>query len=72
MYGWLKDSYKGEERYWSHILDVGFRKGSDSLDLNDDLLFDVISIDGEGLEGNGILFYFVTSLKMELTIIRLA
>lgn len=51
VYGWLDDSYTGEERYQSHILDIGFRKGSESLDSSDIVLFDVISIEeGEGFK----------------------
>lgn len=52
VYGWLNDSYSGEERYRSHILGIGFRKGREVLDINTDSLFDVISIDGDGLKGN--------------------
>ncbi len=51
MYGWLSDSYVGEEKFQEHILATGFRKGAESINQQTELLFDVISIDGEGLEG---------------------
>lgn len=51
VYGWLNDTYDGEERYRNHILYLGFRKGGESLDMSGPLLFNVISIDGEGVKG---------------------
>lgn len=51
MYGWLNDSYSGRERYRNHVLGLGFRKGSEALDMSRDLLFDIVSNDGEGSKG---------------------
>jgi hypothetical protein len=49
VYGWLRNTYTGEERYRNHILYLGFQKGT--LNTSDPLLFDVVSIDGEGVNG---------------------
>ena len=51
MYGWLNDSYIGRERYRKHILEVGFRKGSEAVDMSTLLPYDIIPKDGEGLNG---------------------
>lgn len=49
VFGWLEDSYRGTESFNFHKLSVGYRKGTAR---NDNIVFDVIYTDGEGVEGN--------------------
>ena len=54
MYGWLNDTYVGEEKFQEHVLRTGFRKGVESISQQAELVFDVVSIDGEGLKGTNL------------------
>lgn len=58
VYGWLNDTYIGEEKFQEHVIRTGFRKGAgEYINYQEDMLFDVISIGGEGLEGEELHTY---------------
>lgn len=49
VYGWLNDSYSGMERYQSHVLKIGFRKGREATQLAaGHFLYDVVPIEFQG------------------------
>ena len=51
VYGWLNNTYSGEERFQKHRLKIGFRKGRDAIKKDLNVSFDVVPIDGRGIKG---------------------
>lgn len=58
VYGWLNDTYIGEEKFQEHVLMTGFRKGANSINEQIQVTFDVISIENQGSKGNAVKFRY--------------
>ena len=62
VYGWLSDTYIGEERFQEHVLMTGFRKGFEDISQQIEVTFDVISISSQGLKGTLIDAKYIVTL----------